>query len=155
MQRAMMNIPGVDSGLLHLVKQRMAFFVSLDSPAGLFRKPLVGMAAVEAIFQKIEAKVEAKERLQDGHVQDLAIFNYLLSVEQWKRRDELTEHVLSESRRHPALLQHPAVPRRRPLMLLSGKLPKISKVSSLLVPATLGRGTVDGKRNVLSIARRG
>jgi len=72
----------------------MAFFLRLD-PAGLFRKLLVGVAAVEAIFQKMEAKVEAKERLQHGDVQVLTIFNYLLTVEQRKRRDELTEHVLT------------------------------------------------------------
>ena len=64
-------------------------------PHGFFRKPLVGVAAVDVLFQKIEGKGEAKERLHYGDVQDLAIFNLLLTVEQRKRRDELTEHVLT------------------------------------------------------------
>ena len=79
MQRTMMDIPRVDTAILHLAKERMAFFLSLDPPAGLLRKPLVGVAAVEALLKKIEAKVEAKERLQHGNVQDLAILNDLFT----------------------------------------------------------------------------
>jgi len=55
----------------------------------------VGVASVDAIFHKIDAKVDAKERLQYGDVQRLAIFNYLRTVEQRKRSDELTEHVFT------------------------------------------------------------
>ena len=49
MQRTMMNITGEDRSLLHLAKQRMAFFLCLDPPRGALQETRGGLAAVEAL----------------------------------------------------------------------------------------------------------
>ena len=43
-RRTMMNIPGVDCGILHLAERRMAVFFRLGLLAGLSRKLSVGLA---------------------------------------------------------------------------------------------------------------
>ena len=100
MQRSIMQIPAVETGRLSQAKQRLEFFLRLPD-GGADGQPAIGKDAVTAILQQLRAKAEAKETIQYGDLQDLAIFNFLLSVEQRKQRDEMTEQVLTRKRPPP------------------------------------------------------
>ena len=83
LQRVMIKLLVSDAGLLRDARAQMGDFLRRVPSSGVSRAAaLVGKPAAQDLLQELRAKVAAGTKIQLAEMQDLVVFNFLLSVEE-------------------------------------------------------------------------
>lgn len=85
LQRVMIKMSVPEAGLLRDARAAMGDFLRRNpSSGGSAAAALVGRPAAQAILKELREKVAAGEKVQLAEMQDLVVFNFLLSVDERK-----------------------------------------------------------------------
>ena len=87
-QRQMIKMPRADGGLLKLARQQFGFFfrATFGSTAdGMGKVEAYGRDAAERLLASLDAKEKAGNMIQLGDIQDLVVFNFLLTEDERKK----------------------------------------------------------------------